>query len=440
MAEPLSIAGSAVGIVSLGLTVVQSLIQFYSSYKNQDSELKHMVMNLESLGITFSLIDKDLLDRKFQVQERGTVDKVENLIEECNEFIQELKEECSRLKQSASGTKGAISKAGKRLAYPFRKSTLEKLNENIGEIRANVSTALDALQLRDSTAIRDDVADSRLLLDLIRTNQISSDALSWLGAPDATINHNATCVKRNPGSGMWFIQSHTFQSWLTDSNSFIWLKGFAGCGKSVLCSTAILHAFRQRFRCNGTVGIGFFYFTFNDDSKQDDSAMLKTLILQLSAQLQDNQKDLIRLYMSYRLGVPSAQILLDYLQQMIRRFNHVYILIDALDESPRHPGDSQEHVLQALDSIRCWSISGLHLLVTSRDEYAIRIGLDALESQQVLLRNSEVDEDIARYISHRLSTDRKLEKWSKCREIITEALSKGARGVYVIHTQLDIFF
>ena len=35
------------------------------------------------------------------------------------------------------------------MAYPFRRSTLQKLDEDIGEIRYNLSLALDVLQLND---------------------------------------------------------------------------------------------------------------------------------------------------------------------------------------------------------------------------------------------------------------------------------------------------
>ena len=36
-----------------------------------------------------------------------------------------------------------------------------------------------------------------------------------------------------------------------------------------------------------TVGITFFYFTFNDESKQEVSGILRALLLQLSSQLRE---------------------------------------------------------------------------------------------------------------------------------------------------------
>ncbi|KAL4972292.1 hypothetical protein BDW66DRAFT_144549 [Aspergillus desertorum] len=59
-------------------------------------------------------------------------------------------------------------------------------------------------------------------------------------------------------------------NWTSQNNSFLWLNGFAGCGKPVLCSAVIQHTFGQH-RNRADVGIAFFYFEFSDESKQDES-------------------------------------------------------------------------------------------------------------------------------------------------------------------------
>lgn len=76
--------------------------------------------------------------------------------------------------------------------------------------------------------------------------------------------------------------------------------------------------------------------------------MLRALLLQLSSQLQDDHADLTRLHDSYKTGVSPSSILIDYLQRLIQRFHHVYILLNALDESPRN--GPREDVLRALEA------------------------------------------------------------------------------------------
>ena len=429
MADPLSVPASVAGLISLGITVSQSLVDFYTAYKDLDSDLTGTVKRLESLLEIFSYLGETVSNRKFQADERDLVKNIEASISECDKLIHELQDEWEKLsKTSSGGVKAAIRLAGRRVTYPFRKSTLQKIDEDIDEIRANLSSALGVLQLKDNNTIQNDVADIKNLLDLVKTNQISSDLCGWLKAPDATIDHNSACLKKHPGTGLWLIEDPRFSEWLIEGNFILWLNGFAGSGKSVLCSTAIQSVLRHR-RSDPRIGIAFFYFTFNDESKRDESGMLRALLLQLSTQLRDGHADLSRLYNSYQTSTAPSRVLIEYLRFLIERFNHVYIMLDALDESPRD--GPRGHVLDALETMRGWDLQGLHLFVTSRDERDIHEFFDLSTTQKVAMQNAGIDQDIASFISGRLNTDRNLQKWRKHHDKIQETLARRAKGVYV---------
>jgi len=193
-----------------------------------------------------------------------------------------------------------------------------------------------------------------------------------------------------------------------------------------LCSTATQFSLRHR-ESDPNVGIAFFYFTFNDESKQDESAMLRALLLQLSSQLHDGYADLTRLYDSYKAGIPPSLVIIEYLRRLVQRFHHVYIVLDALDESPRN--GPREHVLEMLEAMRKWGIQGLHLFLTSRDEPDIRESLDLAIHQQVVMEGAGIDKDIADFISGRLDADRRLRKWLPHRDKIQETLAARAKGM-----------
>lgn len=414
-------------MISLGIQVTQSLVDFYTSYKHQHSELAGTIEKLDSLLIILESLEKTLSSRKFQVDERSLIKSIETSIENCDELIHELQAECQIFSKSTSnGIKTVIKVAGHRAVYPFRQSTLQKLDEDIGEIRGNLSIAVEVLQLKDNKKIQDDITDVKLLLNLVRTSQISENIRQWLQAPDATVNHNAACARKHFGTGAWFVQGSTFQAWLTQKNSFLWLNGFAGSGKSVLSSTAIQFAFRHR-RSDSSIGIAFFYFTFNDESKRDELAMLRTLLVQLSSQLQDGHSDLARLHDSFKPGIPPSSVLADYLRRLIQRFHHVYIILDALDEIS--PSRAQEDVLDRIEMMQNWSFTGLHLLVTSRDLPNIRRSLTFSSDQEVKMRNAGINKDIENFISSRLREDRRLQKWLPYCSKIEETLAKRAQGV-----------
>lgn len=423
MADPLSVAAGIAGLLSLGIQVSEALCQFYASYKGQNTEIARTVDKLGNLSIIFQSI-------KNALQSRPNDDLTKTIyhsIDSCADIIIELKGEYKRFKAPLpDGIKGTIKASSRRVAYPFRQSTFQKLDEDIQEIRDNLSVALDALHLGEQKKLHDYITEVKLLLEHIQAGHISSRVRDWLQAPDATINHNAACAKRHAGTGLWFINSHYFKNWAAQNNSFLWLNGFAGCGKSVLCSTAIQHTFRQRHN-QADVGIAFFYFAFNDESKQDESRMIRALLLQLAGQRQECQTDITHLHTLYTYGTPPVGVLLEQLRRTVQRFQHVYIFVDALDESPRY--DKRDRVLETVRNMRGWHLPSLHLLVTSRDEFDIRRSLNPGPDEDVILKNDEIDRDIENFISSQLKTNQHLQKWQNFHDKIQQALSKRAQGM-----------
>ena len=427
MTDPLSVAGSVVGIISLGIQVTTSLVNFYKSYKGRESDITHMTEKLDGLLVILQSVETTLSGRKFHLDERSLIQIIETSIKSCDEMIQELQHEYQEIRKSSSdGTTAAIKRAGRRVAYPFRQSILHKLYEDIDELHANLSTALDVLQLKDNQRMCDDITDMNVLLDLVRASQVSSNLRNWLKAPDAFDDQNVAVAKKHPGTGAWLVKSENFSKWMAEGNSMMWLNGFAGSGKSVLCSTAIQFVSRRSVSDNN-VGIAFFYFSFNDQSKQDESGMLRALLLQLSHQLRNGPADLAQLHDRYTAGIPPSSVLLDYLRRIVERFSNVYIMLDALDESPLN--GRRKYVLDALEVMRIWGVKSLHLFVTSRNESDIRESLDHSLVQEVNVHNGEMDRDINNFVSSRLDKDRRLLKLRPYRDKIQESLAARAKGM-----------
>ncbi len=436
--DGLSVAGSVAGVLSIGIQVTQCLVDFYSAYKSQKSDAAHTIKKLERLFGVLENLHHQLADRTYLASEQDPPNIVQDEIRDCEECIRELQSEADKFKgNTTDGIRAAARTASYKVTYPFRQSTLQKLEENINEIVSHLSLALQVLGQKDISNTQDDIKDAKALLDLVRADQISSTIREWLKAPDATVNYNEACAKRYRSTGRWLVEGSSFSSWLTKPNSFLWLNGFAGCGKSVLCSTAIQYAHRHR-RSNPRIGIAFFFFSFNDDAKQDTSAMLRALVLQLSGQLNDNHGLLSQLHKSYLTSMPTNQALMNCLRQLVRAFDDAYLIVDALDESSRDRHRSD--MLQALVDLRTWAEPGLHLLVTSREEPDIYDALSnepgALPAETISLKNGSVDTDIKSFISGSLKDDRQLRKWEKYHDQIKKALTERAKGVCVLFSSL----
>jgi ankyrin repeat domain-containing protein 50 len=254
-------------------------VDYYRALKAQRSDIARATQKLEILIGLLQHLKYQLENRKFRAEEKDLLHNITSIIGQCEEYIRELHDEMEKFGNTPTSSIGSIIKiTGRCVAYPLRKSTLEKLDEAIEEMRRHLSLALQLLQQGRVDRTQDDIEHTKELMALMRASHISSNILNWFNPPYITTNFNEACRKRHPQTGLWFLEGPSFTAWLEKPASFLWVKGFAGCGKSTLCSSAIQHTFRRR-RTDSQVGIGFFFFTFDDEGKQSAPSMLKALIV-----------------------------------------------------------------------------------------------------------------------------------------------------------------
>jgi ankyrin repeat domain-containing protein 50 len=115
--------------------------------------------------------------------------------------------------------------------------------------------------------------------------------------------------------------------------------------------------------------------------------------------------------------------------RIIEEMEHVFIVIDALDECPRNR--HREQLLAVISDIKSRSLDSLHVLVTSRREPDIEKALLPLLSiPPIPLQGSQVDLDINLHILSSLSTDPQLKKWSKqVKAKVENTLTNKANGM-----------
>lgn len=216
MAESLAVASGIAGLLSLGIQAAQSLISFYTTYKDHDTDLAKITQNLnnlQSLQSTFRALKVAVDERRSQAGTLDLLREVEKAVQHCEEVITELQNECEKFhKDSVAGLKDRVKVAGRRAAYPFWKSTLQKLEEDVSDIRENLSFALDVLQLKSQSQVHDDLSEVKSLVERTNASQVSLTIRCWLMAPGASLNHNATHAKCHPGTGLWFVNGHQLRT------------------------------------------------------------------------------------------------------------------------------------------------------------------------------------------------------------------------------------
>jgi len=173
--------------------------------------------------------------------------------------------------------------------------------------------------------------------------------------------------------------------------------------------------------------MAYFYFDFNDAEKQQSANLIHSLITQLSSQSSSCPDKLAVLYSQSLDGQrqPTVESLMTTLKFILEGFQHVYMILDALDEC----GD-REQLLALIEEITEWKHATLHILVTSRKEWDIEDCLIPRVSAQINLHSALVNADIQTHVHERLRNDSKLKKWPKKVHVqIEAALMEGAQGM-----------
>ena len=255
--------------------------------------------------------------------------------------------------------------------------------------------------------------------------------LRWLSPPDPSTNHQKALKLRQADTGLWFLGNEQYAEWKASPSSFIWLHGIPGCGKTILSSTIIEDVLQH---CTNDPGkaVAYFYFDFKDRQKQSSEPMIKSLVTQLSQQCIKIPPLLESLFVSSNNGQrqSSTEALLFALRQMSKEFPATYIILDALDECA-----DREELMAMIETLVSWQLESLHVIVTSRKERDIESSLESLvDTCNIMpLQSAVVDEDIRKYVRHRISVDKKLKKWrsGEVQAEIEIALMRGAHGMYV---------
>jgi len=265
----------------------------------------------------------------------------------------------------------------------------------------------------------------------LKSDSESRRMRDWLSPPDPSINHNKALEQRHPGTGRWFLDSHTFTDFKRGQVRSLWLHGIPGCGKTVLTSSVI-----EDFQGGPSVispKLLYFYFDFNDVGKQTLESALRSLIWQQTSFSDDLPDELRQFYERCEKGRESlsARSLSETCKKMLHASGRVVIILDALDECK---GRNRTCLLAWLTELISSAPQNTQVILTSRYEHDIMTALEASmpDNAKIPLRQVEIDTDIRKYIRERLHRGPELARWHlkpEVQEEIEVELMKKANGM-----------
>ena len=191
----------------------------------------------------------------------------------------------------------------------------------------------------------------------------------------------------------------------------------------------------------GNASMAYFYFDFRNTNKQGVHDLVPSLLSQLSARSSFRCDILSKLYSDHDDGKeqPSDSHLIKSLKDILTIPDQrpIYLIMDALDESPNTSGipSAREAVLQLLKELVDLRLPNLHICVTSRPEIDIRDVIVPLTSFRVSLHDqSGQKEDIADYVRSVIYSNSEaiIRRWkAEDKDLVIKVLSERADGMYV---------
>lgn len=149
--EVLGLSSGAAGLISLGITVCQGLLDYYHSWRDAEDQVAHMYTSIDALTETFRLLGSAIENKVFS---RDSVQRVEESIRSAERGLESLRKKLEkiRLVPLQLGWKAKGMAQFRRTLFPFKESTLAKLKELGIELRQDLTLALEVLQIECSAA------------------------------------------------------------------------------------------------------------------------------------------------------------------------------------------------------------------------------------------------------------------------------------------------
>lgn len=158
--------------------------------------------------------------------------------------------------------------------------------------------------------------------------------------------------------------------------------------------------------------VAYFYFDFNDDTKQYHDKMLRSLIVQLFSNHQSISKPLASLFKSCQEGdkQPQTKDLEEILKALVEFHEKTFIVLDALDEC-----ENRQELFDFIEKAMKWKSEKLNMIMTSRKLKDIEDFFDAeLDMGSTLsIQNEKVNVDIRSYVHGKLQSDRRFKRWQR---------------------------
>ena len=214
MSDPLSVAGSAVGIMSLGIQVFEKLLQYYDAWKEAPQDILTIRSSIKQLLDILHLLREHL--SRSDVSPEAVWLSLQSL-ELCEDSIGQLQIALD----SADAPEKTIKAHLKRLQWPFKRQTIQSLQRTTNTLRSNLQLALQTFQISGLGDL-DRKLQTVLKISLSREDK---EVLSWLSPLKPFETQSNTMRRSQPNSGDWLVETQEYKDWVNGDIKNLWCRG-----------------------------------------------------------------------------------------------------------------------------------------------------------------------------------------------------------------------
>jgi hypothetical protein len=194
-------------------------------------------------------------------------------------------------------------------------------------------------------------------------DQLRDKMLNWISSDNFSTQLSDFIGRREEGTGMWFLNTPQFKTWVQGSKQTLFCPGVPGGGKTMMAAIAIDHL--SRTVQNDDTGLAYLFCNYKEQVGQTVLMLFSALLKQLVRGQPDIAAPVRHMYdHHFKRGTrPPSDEVFGVLQSVCSNYTTVYIVVDALDECSRTNG-TRGPLIKKLQELQ--AKADVRLLFTSR--------------------------------------------------------------------------
>lgn len=157
MSDPVSIAGTAVGITGLGIQACQIIYQYYSRYQSHHEDIKGVLQQIQ--GLEGMLMGLESVKSRIETDDHEPSSQLHMALERCRsgaEHLMQFAMKCGAT-QTHPDVYDRLRKEAKRLFWPLKRETFIDLRTNLTNLQHSLALAFNVLGIDNVTRNLDDL-------------------------------------------------------------------------------------------------------------------------------------------------------------------------------------------------------------------------------------------------------------------------------------------